>query len=190
MANLTNVTGVSTKAYTYDAFGNIVKQSGSSTNDNQFLTKETDSSGLVYFGARYYDPRVGRFITPDPMGMIDGPNLYLYADNDPINLMDLWGLCGEPAFKQFLENLSKYSTVVATALTITGQEHGALIFWGISAGTTGLEISIYETNKITQTIKEVIKASVGKVIGDSGSILSDEIIDNLFKNSRKTGGTK
>ena len=34
---------------------------------------ETD---LMYFRARYYDPNTGEFISPDPMGMIDGPSLY------------------------------------------------------------------------------------------------------------------
>jgi len=52
------------------------------------------SSGLVYFGARYYDVGIGRFITPDPLGMIDGPNMYLYCGNEPVNLIDVWGLCG------------------------------------------------------------------------------------------------
>ena len=56
VANLTNTTGVSTQTYTYDAFGNRVAPTGTSTNVNQFLTKETDSTGLVYFGRRYYDP--------------------------------------------------------------------------------------------------------------------------------------
>ncbi|MFH0855438.1 MAG: RHS repeat-associated core domain-containing protein [Candidatus Omnitrophota bacterium] len=94
VTNLTNSTGVSAQAYGYDAFGNIVTQSGSSTNDNKFLTKEMDASGLIYFGARYYDPRIGRFISADPSGMSDGPNLYVYCKNDPVNAVDLWGMCG------------------------------------------------------------------------------------------------
>ncbi|MFH0855559.1 MAG: RHS repeat-associated core domain-containing protein [Candidatus Omnitrophota bacterium] len=95
VVNLTNATGASVQAYGYDAFGNIVTQSGSSTNDNKFLTKKMDVSGLIYFGARYYDPRIGRFISRDPLGFVDGPNPYLYCLNDPINLVDPWGLCGE-----------------------------------------------------------------------------------------------
>jgi RHS repeat-associated protein len=66
---------------------------GGVAGNRQFLTKEQDRTGFIYFGARYYDPRIGRFLTPDPSGMTDGPNLYLYCLNDPVNAVDLWGLC-------------------------------------------------------------------------------------------------
>ncbi|MEW6100871.1 MAG: RHS repeat-associated core domain-containing protein [Candidatus Omnitrophota bacterium] len=93
-ANLTDAAGVNIQSYSYDAFGNALTQAFL-PNTRQFLTKETDPTGFIYFGARYYDPRIGRFITPDPLGMIDGPNMYLYAANNPINVVDLWGLCGQ-----------------------------------------------------------------------------------------------
>ena len=48
--------------------------------------------GLDYYKARFYDPAIGRFMTPDPAGMVDGPNLYAYVLNDPINFTDPSGL--------------------------------------------------------------------------------------------------
>lgn len=42
--------------------------------------------------ARYYDPETGRFISPDPSGYQDGPNLYAYVGNNPLNYTDPWGL--------------------------------------------------------------------------------------------------
>ena len=63
------------------------------TGGYRFSTKELNArSGLVYFGARYYDPKIGRFITQDPLGPIDGPNLYVYTKNNPINNIDPDGL--------------------------------------------------------------------------------------------------
>jgi RHS repeat-associated protein len=54
---------------------------------HRFTGKETDaSSGLVYFGARFYDPEVGRFITVDPGK--DGLNWYAYCDNNPLRYID------------------------------------------------------------------------------------------------------
>ena len=66
-------------------------------NNYRFQTKELHpKSKLVYFGARWYNPAVGRWLTPDPAGIIDGPNLYVYLNNSPTNLLDPWGLCGAP----------------------------------------------------------------------------------------------
>jgi hypothetical protein len=46
----------------------------------------------VYFGRRYYAPNIGRWITPDPIGFNDGPNLYAYVHNNPLTAIDLYGL--------------------------------------------------------------------------------------------------
>ena len=47
---------------------------------------------MYYFGARYYDPETGRFITKDPDGGdLDNPlsqNPYIYANDNPVNLVD------------------------------------------------------------------------------------------------------
>ncbi|MFC1809099.1 RHS repeat-associated core domain-containing protein, partial [Candidatus Omnitrophota bacterium] len=95
MGNVVNISsegGDDIKSYVYDAFGNIRSESGDVDNVYQFSTKEADTTtGLVYFGVRYYDPRIGRWITKDPMGMIDGPNLYAYVGNNPVNFVDYWG---------------------------------------------------------------------------------------------------
>ena len=96
VTGITDTQGTLQASYTYDAFGNIINQSGNAVNSYQFQTKQASpTTGLVYFGARYYNPLVGRFITQDPSGMIDGPNLYAYLNNNPVNLIDPWGLCGE-----------------------------------------------------------------------------------------------
>ena len=49
-------------------------------------------TGLYHTGARYYDPRLGRFLQPDPIGQAGGVNLYAYTGNDPLNGTDPDGL--------------------------------------------------------------------------------------------------
>jgi RHS repeat-associated protein len=50
-------------------------------------------TGLYYVRARYYDPRLGRFLEPDPLGQAPGLNIYAYTGGDPLNLTDPLGLC-------------------------------------------------------------------------------------------------
>ena len=51
-----------------------------------------DETNLVYYGRRYYDPEIGRWLTPDPQGFTDGLNLYAFVNNDPLINIDLYGL--------------------------------------------------------------------------------------------------
>ncbi len=49
-------------------------------------------TGLVFFGRRYYLPTLGRWVTQDPQGFNDGPNLYAYLSNCPLIAVDPYGL--------------------------------------------------------------------------------------------------
>jgi len=51
--------------------------------------------GLYYYKARFYDPEIRRFLTPDPIGYGDGMNIYAYVGGDPVNRRDPSGLSVE-----------------------------------------------------------------------------------------------
>jgi len=55
----------------------------------RFAGKERDEeSSLYYHGARYYAPWLGRWVSCDPAGMVDGTNLYQYARSNPLTFTD------------------------------------------------------------------------------------------------------
>jgi RHS repeat-associated protein len=57
------------------------------------LARQSDGSKLQYLRNRYYDPNTGRFTQEDPIGLAGGLNLYGFANGDPVNFSDPFGLC-------------------------------------------------------------------------------------------------
>jgi len=73
-------------SYLYDPYGRILSQSGwlASANLYRFSSKEFQiNSGLVYYGYRFYDPNLQRWLNRDPIGEDGGANLFAYAGNAP-----------------------------------------------------------------------------------------------------------
>jgi len=61
--------------------------------DYRYSGKERDdSTGLYYYGARYYAPWLARWLKPDPAGEVDGLNLYAFVKGNPIAHIDETGL--------------------------------------------------------------------------------------------------
>ena len=90
-----------------------LNQPASAPQDLWFHGKELDATGLQYFGARYYDPAVGRFTGIDPVGFQDGNlhsfNRYAYGNNNPVKYLDpdgnhpILGLLGFGGFLLWIE---------------------------------------------------------------------------------------
>jgi RHS repeat-associated protein len=69
----------------YDAYG----EGNSSAYAHGFTgALRLRTTGLYYMRARIYDPKLGRFLQPDPIGYDDGMNMYAYTGGDPVNWTD------------------------------------------------------------------------------------------------------
>jgi RHS repeat-associated protein len=75
---------------TYDEFGNPA--AGNSGRYGYTGQAWLPSVTLWYYKARVYEPQLGRFLQPDPADYSQSPNLYAYVLNDPVNLVDPFGL--------------------------------------------------------------------------------------------------
>ena len=76
-------------SYSYDPFGNTSMSGLASSNPSQYTGRESESSGLYYYRARYYSTLFGRFISEDPLSFSGGDvDLYTYVFDNPIDFED------------------------------------------------------------------------------------------------------
>ncbi|MDR0746517.1 MAG: RHS repeat-associated core domain-containing protein [Helicobacteraceae bacterium] len=123
----------------------------------QYFDVET---GLHYNTFRYYDPGCGRFISPDPINIQGGLNLYQYAPN-AANWIDPWGWRGNPA----------------TATHITYQ--------GIDA-KTGKPYIGYASMQGHQTPQEVLKYRYGDDYGRFGGTPPEVVYSGYGQKGKNT----
>jgi RHS repeat-associated protein len=79
------------KVSIFDGEGNALEQSSIGNSITYTGQRYDADTGLYYYKNRYYSPKLGRFMSKDPLGMVDGPNLYAYVNNDPLNWTDPMG---------------------------------------------------------------------------------------------------
>jgi RHS repeat-associated protein len=102
----------------YKPFGEAMVSSNSTVVNNfrfpgQYFDQEVE---VQYNYHRFYDPKTGRYITPDPIGLIGGDNLFAYVSNNPINFVDPYG------------NFAITGPVVVGFIIVKGM--GMVIAWG------------------------------------------------------------
>ncbi|MFZ3183892.1 MAG: RHS repeat-associated core domain-containing protein [Pseudomonas sp.] len=116
----------------YYSYGGTAVRATQSASEVAYKTirysgKERDASGLYYYGFRYYQPWLGRWLNPDPAGTVDGLNLFRMVRNNPILYLDPNGMdpkkVADAAYKRMIDkgvawsgfNTSKYSGFVNRA---------------------------------------------------------------------------
>ena len=76
----------------YTPFGGAVASIQTVENPFRFPGQYYDQeTGLHYNYFRYYNPQTGRYITPDPIGLEGGINLFAYTAGNPVNFIDPYG---------------------------------------------------------------------------------------------------
>jgi RHS repeat-associated protein len=84
--------GKEAEQYRYSPIGRLLNHTGTFTPRFQYSSKEFDSeSGLLNFGYRHLNPRLGRWMERDRIAEGDGPNLYAFVGNDSVGYVDPGG---------------------------------------------------------------------------------------------------
>jgi RHS repeat-associated protein len=127
-------TGTLQTQYTYEPFGFVSQTGAASTSSYKYTGREDDGTGLYYYRARYYQPRLQRFIAEDPIGFRGGVNFYSYVSGNPVGLVDPLGLAslttdmknGKTTFDPRPEDPNANPTTIDTLNKVTsGSQLGA-----------------------------------------------------------------
>jgi RHS repeat-associated protein len=94
VAGLVYTNGLLAAQYNYDPFGNILTMSGplAGANIYRFSSKEWNNNAeIYYYGRRFYDPSLQRWLNRDPIQEVGGINLYAFVGNNPLTWIDYLG---------------------------------------------------------------------------------------------------
>ena len=150
---MNSATGAIVESITYDEFGNVLSDTNPGFQPFGFGGGLYDQdTELVRFGAREYDPVIGRWTTKDPIRFAGGVNLYRYCNNDPINCIDVNGL-------------DTWSVVGSAALGVAEGAVGALVVGGaaVLATTVGVPVAV-----VVGSLTALTAASTGYLVIDTG----------------------
>jgi RHS repeat-associated protein len=182
---LTNSAGVVTDSYDYDAFGNLINQTGSTPNNYLFAGEQYDPAlGLYYNRARYLNTATDRFWSMDTFEGDDQDPLslhkYIYAEANPVDGTDPSGfqdsmgeLGAEESMSASLDSMPtlNFSTIIASVTperlyvrAFAPWKTFGLGFHGDNRGfTTALQSSIcdgtYPTSRITALVQFLLPSA-------------------------------
>jgi RHS repeat-associated protein len=123
--------------YEYGPFGELARSSGTmaDTNPFRFSTKyQDDESGFLYYGYRYYNPTLGKWLGREPLGEGESPNLYNFVRNNAVNSFDRLGLEWIQAIYHGEDYYHKYTISRPRTIVRPTDKIGALeVYHGASA---------------------------------------------------------
>lgn len=130
---LTDAAGTVTATYAYTPHGAVAGHGGAAATPFTFVGAYgvmDEGNGIYFMQNRYYDAITGRFLQRDPLGPVDGFNLYRYVRNNPVSRIDPSGLIEDEALGALADNpqaripppdsrVSKFIDQAQTAADIT-----------------------------------------------------------------------
>ncbi len=179
--------GSTVQALDYDEWGNVLSDTNPGFQPFGYAGGLYDQdTKLVRFGARDYDPEIGRWTSKDPIRFDgDGPNLYGYTLNDPINNIDSTGkLSAEKAVTNCAFGFGLVGSIVGGLGAGTGcgvaTAGGGFIPCGVVGATAGFGVGIAAGIDICTAMSDIMASTSDSCPanegqgGDDGDLTCDE----------------
>jgi len=176
---MTDASGNAVWEVEFKPFGEANVKSTSTVNNNFRLPGQIfdEESGLHYNYFRDYHPEIGRYVEADPIGLKGGINLYVYANNNPVNMMDPRGefVTLAPLIVQAVIGGISGAAAGAVAGITTGSKHKwlASIAGGAAGGIVGAASGFMfggtAGGAIGGTLGGFVASGVSKRLGDPGA---------------------
>jgi RHS repeat-associated protein len=179
---MTGTAGNLAERVNYEPFGD---SNGSALTRYDYTGRERDSAtGLLYYRARWTDPKQGRFISEDPIGFRGGLNLYAYVGNNPINHSDPRGLIAPLVFVGGVFAMGGAVVGVASVALTGGGSTSDYVAAGLGGAAAGIALltdspvlSGAVGGAVTNGTKQLLDNLTGEQCGfDSNSFLTDTAI--------------
>ena len=185
---LTDASGSVAAQFTYDAWGNVLSGTINSSlltiNSLRYLWQGgaySAATGLYQFRARWYSPELGRWLSPDPIGLEGGLNLYEFCRNNPLNFRDPSGprVWSERETYNLLMNLRAQAQEGGLSWAWNQYMEGSnLDFKYLNAGDYfTIEGNCLKADEFGNFVAGWIGRNAGGMIGVAGSLVGGVIFD-------------
>jgi len=180
----------------YKPFGEEMEITPEPENKLKFVGKEKDKeTGLLYFGARYMEAKIGRFISPDPVGAVDPRtgrikqmiihdpqriNSYAYGLNNPHKYIDP---DGEFAIAIAIPALIAYAPVIATGLE-------AAVITGVTYVAAKAAVEAYNASKSESNGESDASGKKEKTSGTTGRGKDQERLRQIGEDSKESSANR
>ena len=179
VVRILNASGAEVVSYAYDAWGKVLSVSGSLSSTvgaaNPFRYRgyyyDTET-GWYYLNTRYYDPNVGRFLSPDTIlganGGLLGYNLYAYCNNNPVMFSDPSGM--------FFDTIFDIITFGASIIDVISHPDDPLAWAGLAGDAIDLIPFVTGVGETTRVVK-----NTARIVDDTVDIAKtvDKIDDSV-----------
>ncbi len=178
---ITDESGKVAKLMEYSPYGLTTREEGAYNTNYRFTGKLFDTStALYYYGARYYDPELGRFIQPDTIVPYpDDPqsfNRYSYCRNNPITYIDPTGHAFWDSFKKWIGNIVGAIAGIAATIMSGGNVLAGFQVYSFASGMINAGIGAFSGD--WSGVGAGIGGMVGSVFGWQAGVAGGALLSN------------